>query len=391
MKNNKNLLIISLITTISLFIYLTVHHYSVKLGLGGNALCSINSKINCDAAALSSFSEFFNTPISITGSIFHIILLGFVFFYKLEWIEPTRYLKQTVRIMTLIAVATSIVMGLISVTVIKVACPFCVATYLFSFLNLYLGWNYIETEDRSHFDYLQYFSQYKSHLISVIAVPFISWIIAGMIHENFGLNEILKMVPEKVAQWRNSQSYTFDIEVGLGMNKSPTAKATLVEFADFKCPHCRTASLTLDSFIKGHPEVQFIYKPFPLDGTCNTSNQMQKGDGSRCTLAAWALCAEKISSQGWNMHHWIFEHQEELMSMTDLKPLLPKIQKDLQIDPQALTTCADSSETYETIRKSSEEGNQAQVSGTPTIYLNGKKLPYGHIIDILQAAVKEVN
>ena len=123
---------------------------------------------------------------------------------------------------------------------------------------------------------------------------------SGLIHlAVFELNEILKMVPEKVAQWRNSQSYNFDAEIGLAMNKSSSAKATLVEFADFKCPHCKVASQTLDRFTTNNPQVHFIYKPFPLDGTCNTSSQIPKGDGSRCTLAAWTLCSEKLFKKGW--------------------------------------------------------------------------------------------
>ena len=73
-----------------------------------------------------------------------------------------------------------------------------------------------------------------------------------------------------------------------------------------------------------------------------------------------------------------------------MQPLLPNIEKDLQIDTKALSVCADTNEIFEEIKKSADEGNLAQVSGTPTIYVNGKKLPYGQIIDVLQTAVNEV-
>lgn len=390
MKQNKNIFLLSIAITIGLFTYLTIHHYSLKLGLSGNSLCSINPSFNCDAAALSSYSEIFNIPIAIFGAIFHLILLGLVLFYRFGWLETNSYLERTVRMMTSASAVVSIIMGLISVTIIKVACPFCVGTYIFSFLNLYLGWNYIEHSDKATVNYFNYFSEYKSYLFTLLCIPLLSWVIAGMIEEKFGLNEIKKIIPEKIAQWKASPMNNFNLEIGLSLNKSPDAKAVIVEFADFKCPHCKVASQTLDRFTTNNPQVHFIYKPFPLDGTCNTSSQMPKGDGSRCTLAAWTLCSEKLFKKGWALHHWLFEHQEDLLSLSNVQPLLPQIEKDLQIDTKAISVCADTNEIFEEIKKSADEGNLAQVSGTPTIYLNGKKLPYGQIIDVLQAAVNEV-
>ena len=108
-------------------------------------------------------------------------------------------------------------------------------------------------------------------------------------------------------------------------------------------------------------------------------------------MAAWVMCSEKIAQKGWLMHHWLFENQEEFSAITDLKSLLPQIEKEFQIKADQLTACADSSETYDLIKKSSEEGNKAQVSGTPTIYLNGQKLTYGHVLEVLKTAVNELN
>ncbi|MBC7464727.1 MAG: hypothetical protein H7256_01940, partial [Bdellovibrio sp.] len=45
---------------------------------------------------------------------------------------------------------------------------------------------------------------------------------------------------------------------------------------------------------------------------------------------------------------------------------------------------------YAQIKQMSAEGEAAGVEGTPTVYLNRKKLPYGNILEILKTAVNEV-
>lgn len=388
MTKKQNLLLLSILITIGLFVYLTIHHYAIKLGLSASALCSISKTVNCDAAALSSFSEIYSTPVAVLGSFFHLFLLGFIVFARLGWAETTLFLRFSVRAMLLASAIVSVSMGLISVTLVKVICPFCVATYLFSFINLALGWN-IFGNLKGDFSFSNYLNQYKPHLVTFAFIPIMSWMTAGLIQESYGLAEVMKLVPEKLEQWRNSNNNDFDLSLGLS-NKVNSNRAVLVEFADFKCPHCKMASQTIDTFLKARPDVQFIFKAFPLDGNCNGAENMQKGDGSRCTLAAWTMCAEKISQKGWDVHHWIFANQEELFQVSDLKPYLPKLEKEFGLDGKTLSDCADSSETYDQIKKMAAEGSKAQVSGTPTIYLNGKKLPYGQVLEVLKSAVDEL-
>ncbi len=383
MTKKSNLLILSLLVTISLFVYLTVHHYALKLGLGGNSLCAISSKINCDVAATSSFAEFAGIPIAILGGVFHLVLLAFVVFYRFDWIENTSYLQKTIRSLLVVSVFVSLVSGAVSAFQLKVLCPFCTGTYLFSVINLIFGWNLVQDFNKD-FNFSNYFKDFKSHLVALLCIPAFSWVISGMIQSNYGLDEVKKQIPEKLAIWAASKEYTFDKSLGLS-NGVENPRVSLVEFADFKCPHCKVASNTIETFLKGKTDILFIYKPFPLDGSCNPS-MGQKGDNSRCLLAGFALCAEKIAHKGWDMHHWIFERQEKIFSVSDAKTLLPEIEKDLGLSAAQMSDCADSAEIFEAIKKSSEEGKMANVEGTPTIYMNGKKLPWGHVLEMLRQA-----
>ncbi len=388
MTKKQNILILSLLVTIGLFIYLTIHHYAVKLGISADSICSVSATINCDAAAQSSFSELFGIPISIFGVMFHLILLGFVVSARLDWMENSIYLKNSARMLLVLAAAASVIMAIISFTVIKVVCPFCAATYVFSIINLVLGWNCFEVNSRPKFEIAQYFGNYRSHLISFALIPIFAWVASAMVQENYGLNEIKKMVPEKIAQWRNAPQQ--EIDYSLGISNKGTSAAVIVEYADFKCPHCRDAAKTMTAFHKANPNAHIILKPYPLDGLCNFEEKMPKGDGSRCVLAGYAICAEKLSQKGWEVQEWLFTRQDEYISKTDVSSYLAEFSKEFALDQAAISTCASSTETFDLLKRITAEGSKAQVQGTPTVYLNKKKLPYGNILEVLKTAYNEV-
>lgn len=384
MNKKSKFLLVSLFATIGVFFYLTFHHYDVKTGIGGDSICSINKAINCDAAAASSYSEVAGIPIAVLGGTFHLVLLGFIALFALGAIKSSSYLRALIRAMLISSAAVSVVMAIISAVIVKVACPFCVASYVLSFINLFLGWNLVK-DANSKLDFSLFFSEYRSYFFALLSVPVLAWVFAGMIQKDYGLDKITPYIPEKIAIWKAGAEHSFKSEGSLNRGVE-NAKFTIVEFADFKCPHCKAASSMFDLFLSAHPDVNFIFKPYPLDGTCN-EGLPQKGDGSRCTMAAFVLCAEKLAKKGFEVHHWLFENQEKLFPVTDAKTLVPEIEAKFGLSK--LADCADSSETFEEIKKSAAEGTAAQVEGTPTIYVNGKKLPWGQILEVLKQATSQ--
>lgn len=367
MKNKTNLLIISLLITIGLFIYLTVHHYSVQLGTNGPGLCSISSTLNCDAAAGSSYSEVFGIPIAVLGLCFNLIMLIVILFRKLGWSDPTKTQNGFVLGLFLTSAAVSIILGLISTFKIQVICPFCLGTYIFAFINAYLAWQIFKP---ASFNIAKILSE-KENLISGGAILLLAWFISGSIQDKYGLNDIRQSLAEKVSLWQMSPVYTFNDS--LGLTKNPQAAISVVEFADFKCPHCKAAAQSFKSFMKDRTDTKLVFKPFPLDGTCNPQVQF-KGDGSRCKMATWALCSEKVAQKGWDVAYWYFENQESLMSVTNLKETNAELAKKFNFNYEDVEKCSESVTTYDEIKKIASEAVAAQVEGTPAIYLNGKKV-----------------
>jgi protein-disulfide isomerase/uncharacterized membrane protein len=380
MKNKSNLLIISLLITIGLFVYLTVHHYAIQLGMNGPGLCNINASLNCDAAAVSSYSELFKVPIAVLGLCFNFVMLVVVLFKHLGWSDENEAQNGFIKILFVSASIISLVLGLISIFQINVICLFCLGTYIFTFINTYLVWSVFSPSNLG----LSVFTR-QSHIYTGITILVLSWFVSGAIQDNYGLNELKKIAPEKVAIWQNSQNtYNFS---DTGLIQNPDAKITIVEFADFKCSHCKMASTSLHNFMQGHPEVKLIFKSYPLDGTCN-SQISQSGDGTRCKMATWTLCAEQTAQKGWDVHKYYFDHQENLFSVSDMKETNMALAQSLNLNYDDVEKCSESVTTHEIIKKMVAEAKESQIQGTPTIFLNGKKLEYGHFPQVLKAAVE---
>lgn len=176
----------------------------------------------------------------------------------------------------------------------------------------------------------------------------------------------LKIIPEKIALWQQMPLQTFDLE--LGLKKADLASSnTLIEFADFKCSHCKKAADTISNFAKTNPNIKIIFKPFPLDGNCNPHVSF-KGDGSRCQMAGLALCAEKVAQHGWAIHDNFFKNQENLAQVADIKPYFIELAKTLNLNSDEIIKCSESAETYDILRKISDEAKLAKVEGTPLFF-----------------------
>ena len=136
-----------------------------------------------------------------------------------------------------------------------------------------------------------------------------------------------------------------------------------------------------------HPDARLIFAAWPLDGTCNTT--IPSGDGTRCALARSVYCAEK-EHKGWEAHDWIFEHQEIFTTLEALTQDLKKMADEEKLDYTALKSCMDSSEAKAAIEAGAKVGSDLKIEGTPSIFVNGKKLEFGQILPVLQKAYESI-
>lgn len=372
--------------------YLALQNYRLKSGLmDGKSFCNINSQFNCDAVALSSYSEVFGIPVAVWGGLTNAALLVFLLVLLFDLSGARERLARISFWLAAVIFLTSVVMGVISVTQLGTYCLFCIAAYALSLLQLISTWKICDQNPVPLLveDGVQSLQSQRWIPVTLVLVPAFAFLTNGMAKDAYGLRQSDWVIQESLSFWKTSPLQNFKLEEGLSYQAQPgEPKMEIVEFADFLCPHCKSASLPLHTFTESHPGVRLTFKPFPLDGTCNAAIQ-QKADGYRCRLAAVTLCAESLGQKGWAVHNWIFERQAQLSSSKWADDLKEMAQLS-GVPVEKLAACVDDGATKDLLLRISEEGLRAKIPGTPSIFVNGRRLDRGQDVMVLDAVYRSL-
>ncbi|PNI09496.1 disulfide bond formation protein DsbA [Arthrobacter sp. AFG7.2] len=141
-------------------------------------------------------------------------------------------------------------------------------------------------------------------------------------------------------------------------------KAQLVEFLDFECESCRAAEPLVQELKQEYGDlITFVHRYFPLPGHANSGTA--------------ALAVEAAARQGRyeDMAAKLFETQLQWGEKQESQAVLFRTYaEDLGLDMTQYDTDVAAEETKERIRKDIADGKALGVTGTPTFFLDGKKL-----------------
>ncbi len=390
-KSQKIYLALSLIATLvamGFHYYLTQKYFALKFSTAeGMSACNINSFLNCDAVSASRFASFMGRPMALWGLVTNLVFLALQLAVLWNWFAHQRRGQIFAFLFATGLGLTSLVMGIISLTMLSQLCLYCIATYFLSWIS-FGAWSFLVRPRLSEIlSFFKTLHQQKSTLGLLAAIPFFTWIFnTAFLDQHPGAANFERIVQERLAAWHLSPKIEFDLKTGLkmGADISPFA---VVEFADFRCPHCRTAYPSLHAFAQAHPDTLLVFKPYPLDGTCNAEPAFEgKGDGISCRLALSVLCADKLEKRGWDLHHFLFDQQESLRNITRLDEVDKKICSAQIGDCQRMKECMNSDDMMNELKAMIQEAIRANVKGTPSIFANGQSLPGGQVLPVLEGA-----
>ena len=147
------------------------------------------------------------------------------------------------------------------------------------------------------------------------------------------------------------------VVAGFAVKGAQKPKHVIVEYADFECGHCRAASAVVEQLVKKHPEVQVVFKHFPL-----SFHAMAKQAAS---------AAEAAGRQGkfWAMHDALFATQDMLSD-----ELILGHAKALGLDVARFTKDLADPEIAKRVEASRAEGMSFGIDATPAFFVDGR--PY---------------
>jgi protein-disulfide isomerase len=152
-----------------------------------------------------------------------------------------------------------------------------------------------------------------------------------------------------------------------------SAPITIVEFADFQCPFCGRATETIDQVFKEYlGRVRFYVRHSPLPFHPDAP------------LAAEAALAAEEQGKLWDMHDKLMASQRNL-AREDLERYAQAIGLDMGKFTQALDAQSHQARIDQDIALAEKVG----ARGTPTFFINGRKLSGAQPIEAFKAVIDE--
>ncbi len=143
------------------------------------------------------------------------------------------------------------------------------------------------------------------------------------------------------------------------LRSDPDAPVTIVEFADFQCPHCRTVEPVLTQVIEKYKgKVRLGFRDFPLRSI--HPQAQAAAEASRCA-----------AEQGkfWEYHEALFANQTRLNPDT-----YRELARSAGLDRERFDACLTSGKFTAQIESDVQSAIASGVSGTPAFYINGVAL-----------------
>jgi protein-disulfide isomerase len=164
------------------------------------------------------------------------------------------------------------------------------------------------------------------------------------------------------------------VDVGRDHVRGPLdAPLTLVEYGDFECPFCASATGVVDELRESlGDDLRYVFRHLPL-----------KDVHPHAELAAQAAEAAGAQGRFWEMHDLLFEHHDQLEL-----PDLIGYAAALGLDVERFTREVESGDYLPRIRDDISSAEESGARGTPTFFIDGRRQIGAYDFETLMDALR---
>lgn len=165
-----------------------------------------------------------------------------------------------------------------------------------------------------------------------------------------------------------------------------SAPVDIIEFGDYKCPHCQTFNDQIFPIIQEQlvdtGKAKFYFMNYPVIGPDSTSS----------ARFAEAVYQELGSDTFWEFHHLLFANQTTKDGQTNyfsddvMKEILSEIASNEEMQQVLITYNKEDSTTA--VKKDVATGNSLSVTSTPTIFIDGKRFDGSSTSELIELVEK---
>ena len=155
----------------------------------------------------------------------------------------------------------------------------------------------------------------------------------------------------------------------------------VVEYGDYQCPACeqffRTVEPQLFNDYVKTGEIGFTFHDYPFIGDGYSPNESM--------LAAEAAYCAQDQGKFWQYHDTLYDNQKAENSNGFTTARLEQMAKLVGLDTSKFNTCLNNGTHQNEVNQMKQEGTNLGVSGTPTLFVNGKAVASNDYATLKQA------
>jgi len=358
--------------------------------------CDISETVSCQAVYLSSYGTAFGVPVAAGGAIWSalVLLLAAVGLGSPDKERASAAAGYTF-VMSVIGLAAVFYFGYVSFFVIGKLCVLCATMYamvigVFVVSSRLATLSLASLPGRALKDMRTVFSRPVAATLAILWIVGSVSLIAYFREDASAQSGAAATAPappvETLDQAQIDEWHAWLDRQQRAPEMAPqgTVKVLLVKFNDYQCPSCRQTYFaykdTIAKFEKQYPGVfKFEARDYPLNPACGIG-----GAHPNACEAAAAVRLARDRNHGPEMENWLFEHQEE-ESRGTIKAALQRI---AGVSPDEYESQYKS--ILPKLHESALLGQKLGVTGTPTFFLNGIKIPTVRVAHLEEAIAHEL-
>lgn len=365
-----------------LSVYLFLRFLTLQSGAeASKGICKAVFGYSCDPVLVGSGAVVFGLPWAAWG----IIYFGMLFvLMALSDFLPDSFSKSGKSATLIVLLGGNLISLFLIGMMVSGLAPICLLCLIIHLLDLLLFWIYFRY---SHTTLRELFKQFFAGMRFLItgqganpeqgkwhlAVFLIPLLFGLTIYQRLAFpishvvpGGVLEPTFDLLAEYQHTPIADLTISDRDAKLGPDTALFKMVVFSDFECPYCASFAQKAKAWVAKYPNrFQLIFKHFPLSSTCNPV--MEDDMHPNACEAARVSQAALRQNRFWEMHDLLFENEVS-------EELYLKWASDLGMNPEQFQADVSGQDGLDKILDDVAMGNVFGVEGTPSVFLNGRKL-----------------
>ena len=362
-------------------------HYQILNDPTYASFCDVNATVSCAEAYSSRFGSVGGVPVALYGVLFFAFVLGLIALCSRSSTAASNLPGYLFAVST-IGLAVVLYLAYASFVILNAVCFLCVGTYV-AVIGLFLlsgaatRYPMISIPSRAARDVrtlLRTPSAITAALAFVVAAAAAIVMFPGADVTAASEPSTAAASPGEQApvatpaapagQVQQLEQYLAAQPRVVVMAPSDGADVVIVKFNDYQCPPCRQTYMeykpVLAKWMAAAPgKIKFITRDYPIERQCNNTVGQDLHPASCEAAVAVRLAREKGKAQV--MEDWLFANQPALTAET-VKNAAATVGGVTDFDARFAGT-------LELVKGDIAQAAQLKVTGTPTFFMNGIRLP----------------